>query len=146
MEKERIMNFISRITPVLGRLFIAVLFVASGANKLQDPAATIGYIQQAGLPFPSLAYAGAALVELLGGLLLVVGFQARIAAAALAAFSVLAAIFFHANFGDVNQTIHFMKNVAIAGGLLQIVAFGAGAFSLDNRNSTRAEYVGVARA
>jgi putative oxidoreductase len=139
------MELVSRIAPAVGRLFIAVLFLASGANKLQDPAATIAHIQQAGLPLPSLAYAGATLVEVLGGLLLLAGFQTRIAAAALAAFTVLAAIFFHANFADTNQLIHFMKNIAITGGLLQIVAFGAGAFSLDNRSSVRAENLGVAR-
>lgn len=139
------MEFVSRIAPALGRLFLAVLFLASGANKLQDPAATIAYIEHAGLPLPSLAYAGVVLVEVLGGLLLLVGYQARFAAAALAGFSIVAAAFFHANFADVNQTIHFMKNVAIAGGLLQIVAFGAGALSLDNRNSTRAGRLGLVR-
>jgi putative oxidoreductase len=117
----------------------------SGASKLQDSAATIAYIVHAGLPLRSVAYAGSAFVEVLGGLLLLVGFQARIAAAALAAFTVLAAIFFHTDFADVNQTIHFMKNFAIAGGLLQIVAFGAGAFSFDNRHATHAERLGVAR-
>jgi putative oxidoreductase len=144
LEKVKIMETVSRIAPVVGRLFIAVLFLASGAGKLQDPAATIAYIGQAGLPLPSLAYVGSALVEVLGGLLLLVGFQARIAAAALAAFTVLAALFFHNNFADLNQSIHFMKNFAIAGGLLQIAAFGAGAFSLDNRNRTRAERPGFA--
>jgi putative oxidoreductase len=88
------MELVSRIAPVWGRLFIAVLFLASGAAKLQSPAATITYITQAGVPLPSLAYAGAASVEVLGGLLLLAGFQARIAAAALAAFTVLAALFF----------------------------------------------------
>jgi putative oxidoreductase len=145
LEKEKIMEFVSRFAPALGRLFLAVLFLASGANKLQDPAAAMAYIEQAGLPLPSFAYAAAALVEVLGGLLLLVGYQARIAAAALAGFSIVAAVFFHSNFADVNQAIHFMKNVAIAGGLLQVVAFGAGAFSLDHRNSTRAERLGLVR-
>ena len=88
------MESVSRIAPALGRLFLAVLFLASGASKLQDPATTIAYIVHAGLPLPSVAYAGSAFVEVLGGLLLLVGFQARIAAAALAAFTVLAALFF----------------------------------------------------
>lgn len=138
------MEFASRIAPLAGRILLAVLFLASGASKLQSPAATIEHIAQAGLPLPSLAYAGSAFVEVLGGLLLLMGFQARIAAAALAAFSVLAAIFFHADFADVNQSIHFMKNFAIAGGLMQIAAFGAGPFSLDNRNRPRAERLGFA--
>ncbi|KAB2913574.1 MAG: DoxX family protein [Hyphomicrobiaceae bacterium] len=139
------MALISHIAPFVGRLFLGLLFLAAGANKLQDQAGTIAYIVKAGLPFPTLAYWGATLVELLGGILLIVGFQTRLAAAALTAFSIVAAIYFHANFDDTNQTIHFMKNFAIAGGLLQIVAFGAGAFSLDDRNRHRSDRLEPAR-
>src|SRR3984893_19375047 len=87
----------------------------------------------AGLPVPPLAYAVAVAVELGGGLLLVAGYQARVVATALALFSIAAAASFHSNFADQNQMIHFLKNVMMAGGLLQIAAFGAGAISLDNR-------------
>jgi putative oxidoreductase len=69
------------------------------------------------------------------GLLLVAGFQARIVAAALALFTLATAVSFHSNFADQNQMIHFLKNVMMAGGLLQIVAFGAGALSIDNRSA-----------
>jgi putative oxidoreductase len=82
---------------------------------------------------PPLAYAIAVLVELGGGLLLIAGYQARSVALVLAVFSVAAAVAFHNNFADQNQMIHFLKNVMMAGGLLQIVAFGAGAISLDAR-------------
>jgi putative oxidoreductase len=139
------MESASRVAPVVGRFLIAVLFLGSGASKLLSPAATVAYIAHAGLPLPSVAYAGSAFVELAGGLLLLIGFQARIVAAVLAAFTVLAAVFFHSNFADVDQSIHFMKNLAITGGLLQIVAFGAGAFSLDSYKSTRAERLRLAR-
>jgi putative oxidoreductase len=71
-------------------------------------------------------------VELGGGLLLVSGFRTRTAATALALFSLVTALTFHSNFADQNQMIHFLKNVMMAGGLLQIVAFGAGALSIDN--------------
>ena len=77
-------------------------------------------------------------VELGGGLLLIAGLRARPVAVALALFSLAAAAFFHANFADQNQMIHFLKNVMIAGGLLQIAAFGAGAFSIDNRRALAA--------
>ena len=130
------MEFVWRIAPASGRLLLAVLFLAAGANKLQSPTATIAYIQQAGLPLPVVAYLGSAFAEIVGGLLLLVGFQARLAAAALAIFTVVAAALFHADFGNANQSIHFMKNFAVAGGLLQVVAFGAGAFSLDTRRKT----------
>src|SRR5262249_40423275 len=118
---------------VAGRLFMAILFLLSGLSKLAAPAATIGYIASAGLPFPSLGYVAALAIELGAGALLVVGFHTRIAAAILAAFTIVAALAFHSNFADQNQMIHFMKNVALAGGLLQVVVFGAGRFSLDAR-------------
>jgi putative oxidoreductase len=70
-----------------------------------------------------------------GGLLLISGFRARIAATALALFAIATAASFHSNFADQNQMIHFLKNVMITGGLLQIVAFGAGALSIDNRSA-----------
>jgi putative oxidoreductase len=84
-----------------------------------------------GLPFPPLAFAVAATVELGGGLLLVLGFQVRLVALALAVFALATAVTFHSNFADQNQMIHFLKNVMMAGGLLQIVAFGAGAISIE---------------
>ena len=79
----------------------------------------------------TLAYAVALIVELGGGALLVIGYRARLVAAVMAIFSLATAFAFHANFGDQNQMIHFLKNFAIAGGLLQVVAFGAGSFSVD---------------
>jgi putative oxidoreductase len=116
-----------------GRLLMAILFLLSGLSKLSAPAATIGYIGAAGLPFPSLAYVAALGVELGGSVLLVAGFHTRTTAVILAAFTIAAALAFHSNFADQNEMIHFMKNVALAGGLLQVVAFGAGSFSLDAR-------------
>jgi putative oxidoreductase len=116
-----------------GRLLMAILFLLSGLSKLAAPAVTMGYIASAGRPFPVLGYVAALGVELGGGLLLLAGFRARIAAAILAAFTVAAGLAFHSNFADQNEMIHFLKNVALAGGLLQVVAFGAGSFSLDAR-------------
>ena len=119
--------------PIAGRVLIATIFVLSGLSKATSPAATIGYIQSAGVPLPHVAFVGALVAELGGGLLLLVGYQTRAAAAVLAAFTILAAVFFHSALADQNQFIHFFKNVAIAGGLLQIVAFGGGRLSLDRR-------------
>jgi putative oxidoreductase len=125
------MTALTRYAPFLGRVLIAVIFLFSGFGKIADPTGTQGYIVAAGLPLPLVAYLIAVLVEAGGGLLLLVGYQTRLAALALAAFSVAAALGFHHDFADQNQMIHFLKNLAIAGGLLQVVAFGAGAFSLD---------------
>ena len=119
--------------PALGRLLIALIFVLSGLSKIAAPANTIAYIQSAGAPFAPAAFGIAAIVEVIGGLALLVGFQTRLVAAILATFTLAAAVLFHNNLADQNQMIHFMKNLAITGGLLQVVAFGAGAFSLDNR-------------
>jgi putative oxidoreductase len=119
--------------PLVGRVLLAAIFILSGFGKIFAPEATQGYIASAGLPFPQLAFLAAVAIEIGGGLLLVVGYKTRIAAIALAVFSVAAAFAFHSALGDQNQLIHFLKNLAIAGGLLQVAAFGAGDLSLDAR-------------
>lgn len=116
-----------------GRLLLAAIFLLSGWSKLADPAATIGYIQSVGLPFAQLGVAAAIAVELIGGALLVIGYRTKLAAAALALFTLVAGIFFHSALADQNQFIHFFKNIAIVGGLLQIIAFGSGRLSLERR-------------
>ena len=121
--------------PLVGRILLAILFILSGLFKLAAPAATQGYIASVGVPAPLLAYLVAVVVELGGGVLLLVGYRVRFAATVLALFTVAAALLFHHALGDQNQFIHFMKNLAITGGLLQVIAFGAGSFSLDNRRA-----------
>jgi putative oxidoreductase len=119
--------------PLVGRLLIATIFLVSAFGKLSAPGATQGYIASVGLPAPMLSYLAALAIELGGGLMLVLGYSTRLAALGLAAFSVISAIVFHHALGDQNQMFHFLKNIAMAGGLLQVVAFGSGAFSLDSR-------------
>ena len=113
-----------------GRILMAAIFILAGANKAFDPAGTIGYIESVGLPFPTVAYAGAVVVELLGGIALLVGFRTRIVALALAAFSIVTAAIFHNQIGDQTQFVMFFKNLAMAGGLLYVAAFGPGRFAL----------------
>ena len=124
-----------RYLPFVGRLMIGLPFAMSGFGKLAAYGKTTALIAAVGLPVPPLAYAVAVAAELGGGLLLVAGYQVRIVATALALFAIATAVSFHSNFADQNQMIHFLKNVMMAGGLLQIAAFGAGAISLDNRLS-----------
>lgn len=131
------MNTQSLYVPALGRLLIAAIFIISGLGKIAAPAMVQGYIASVGLPAPLFAYLLAIVVEVGGGILLVVGFQTRIVALVLAIFTVVSALFFHNDFADQNQVIHFLKNIAMTGGLLQVFAFGAGAFSLDGRLSGR---------
>ncbi len=121
--------------PVIGRILLGIIFILSGVSKLGDPVGTQAYIASVGLPLPLLGYIVAVVTEIAGGVMLLVGYRARLAAVALAIFTVAAAVFFHHAFGDRNQFIHFMKDLAITGGLLQVVGFGAGVFSLDNRRA-----------
>ena len=129
---------VTRYLPFVGRLMIGLPFAMSGLSKLGAYGATTGMIGAAGLPFPPLAFAVAVAVELGGGVLLVAGYRARFVAIAMAVFSLATAISFHNDFADQNQMIHFLKNVMMAGGLLQIAAFGAGALSVDNRRKNDA--------
>jgi putative oxidoreductase len=119
--------------PLLGRLLLALIFILSGVSKVFAPGPTQAYIASAGLPLPLLGYIIALVVEIGGGVLLAVGYRTRETALVLAIFTVVAGLAFHSNFADQNQMIHFLKNLALAGGLLQIVAFGAGSLSVDAR-------------
>jgi putative oxidoreductase len=125
-----------RYLPFAGRLLIGVPFVVSGLGKLAAYGPTVGFIASSALPLPApLAYVGAVAVEIGCGLLIVAGYQTRIVAVVLALFCLATAAFFHTNFADPNQTFHFIKNLVMTGGLLQVVASGAGAISIDNRHS-----------
>jgi putative oxidoreductase len=132
--KEAVMESY-KFLPLLGRMLLGAPFLMSGLSKLGAYAATVGYITAVGLPVPVLAYVVAVIIEVGGGLLLLSGYRVRFASLAMAVFSLVAAVFFHRNFADQNQMIHFLKNVMIAGGLLQIAYFGAGTWSLDARNA-----------
>jgi putative oxidoreductase len=118
-----------------GWLLIALIFLISGFGKITAPTMTIGYINAVHLPFRIVAYIISIVIEIAGGILLIIGFHARIVAAVIAIFSVAAALGFHNNFADPNQMMNFLKNISMAGGLLQVVAFGAGRFSIDNRRA-----------
>jgi putative oxidoreductase len=130
----------NRYLPLVGRVLIGAPFIMSGLGKLATHDATVGYIGSVGLAFPQLGWLIAMTVEIGGGALLVVGYRARLVALVVALFALATAIFFHRNFADQNQMIHFLKNTMIAGGLLQIVYFGAGPMSIDaSRNSRSPE-------
>jgi putative oxidoreductase len=129
------MDTATRYLPLLGRILIGLPFAMGGLSKLGAYGPTTAMIAAVGLPVPPLAFAVAVLVELGGGLLLIAGYQVRLVATAMALFCFVTAVSFHSNFADQNQMINFLKNVMMAGGLLQIVAFGAGALSLDSRFS-----------
>jgi putative oxidoreductase len=126
-------NAATRFLPFAGRLLIGGIFLMSGLSKLPAYSYITAAISGAGLPFAPLGFAVAVTVEIGLGLLLAIGYRTRAAALGLAIWCVVTAIFFHSNFADQNMMIHFLKNLMMAGGLLQIVHFGAGAVSLDAR-------------
>lgn len=132
------MNTLERFGPLIGRFLIAFIFLFAGFGKVTGFEGTVGYIASKGVPLPQLAAIAAIIVELGGGIMLVIGWNARIAAAAMLAFTAMAALIFH-NFWAVpadqvqNQMIHFMKNVSMMGGLLYVVVHGSGPISIGNR-------------
>ncbi len=132
------MNALNRYGPLAGRILIALIFIIAGFGKITGFEGTVGYIASKGLPLPQLAAIVAIIIELGGGIMLVLGWKTRWAAAAILLFTGVAAVIFH-DFWAVppeqaqGQMIHFMKNMAIMGGLLFVVIHGSGPISLDKK-------------
>ena len=124
------MNALQNFAAPLGRVLLSLIFLTSGLSKISGYAGTQSYMEAMGVPGTLLPLVIA--LEVLGALVVMVGWNTRFAAFLLAGFSLLSAVLFHANFGDQMQMIMFMKNLSIAGGFLMIVSLGGGAYSLDN--------------
>ena len=127
---------------LVGRILIALLFIPAGFGKISGFAGTVGYATSVGMPMPTEAVAVGLLIELLGGLALLFGFGTRIAALALAVFTLAASFFFHAYWAlpadqQMMQQLLFFKNVGVTGGLLALAAFGAGGWSVDAARAKR---------
>jgi len=126
----------------VGRILIALIFVVSGFGKISGFEGIVGYIASKGLPLPEFAAMAAVVIELGGGLMVMFGWKARWAAAAMFVFTAVAALIFH-NFWAVpaaqsqNQMIHFMKNVSMLGGLLYVIVYGSGPLSVDSSRDRR---------
>ena len=127
------MNQIQNLAEVSGRVLLAAIFILSGFTKITGYAGTQGYMEAMGVPGALLPIVIA--TELGGGLLIALGLWTRLAALALAGFTLLAALLFHRDFGDQMQMIMFLKNVSIAGAFLFLFARGAGTLSLDARRA-----------
>jgi putative oxidoreductase len=123
---------------LIGRALIALLFIPEGIHQMTAFAGTVGYIASAGVPLPEVAAAISIVVHVGLGLALLVGFQARWAALGIAIFTVVITFIFH-RYWDVPaaqammQKMSFFKNLATAGGLLAIVAWGPGGWSVDSQ-------------
>ena len=117
------------VIEVLGRIFLSMLFLIEGINKIFNYEGTIQYMESFGVP--EYLIIPAIILEILFPLLLIIGYQAKIAALVIAIFTIVVAIIFHTNFDDQMQFITFFKDIAIAGGFIIIFVNGAGKFSVD---------------
>ncbi len=126
---EKFQNYAS----LLGRISMSAIFVMSGLGKIANPQGTQQYMAAMGMPMTGFFLIGAIILELVGTISLVLGYWTRTGAVLLIIFMIPATLIFHTNFSDQVQVIMFMKNVAMTGGLLTILAFGPGGFSLDAR-------------
>lgn len=133
------MNALERVTPLVGRVLLATVFLYAGFGKITGFEATAGYMAAYGMPMTKLLLVGAIVAELGGGLSILTGYKARWGAAALVLFTIPATLVFHAfwNISDPGQAyveqLMFLKNLAIMGGLLMVVTFGPGRLSFDAR-------------
>jgi uncharacterized membrane protein YphA (DoxX/SURF4 family) len=123
---------IDDVLALLGRLFVAVIFLASAFGKITNFDGTLQFMESHGMPFVNLLCVAAILVEVLGAVALILGYKARWGAGALAVFLVAATMIFHA---AADQRIQLLKNIAILGGLLNLMARGPGGISLEGGKS-----------
>lgn len=122
-----------KIGTLSGRILISIIFLMAGINKIGNFSGTQQYMVAYGMPLTWLFAIGAIILEIGGGLSLLLGYMSKIGAIALFIFMIPTTLIFHTSFGDQMQVIHFMKNLAIMGGLAYIAAYGGGELSLDSR-------------
>lgn len=125
------MNALSPLAMLAGRVLISFMFILSGLGKITGLEGQQGYMEMMGVP--GILIYPAILVEVLGGLAVLIGYQARIGALLLAGFCVISGVLFHFDPADQMQMISLYKNFAIAGGFLFIVAMGPGKLSIEGR-------------
>ncbi len=116
---------------LVGRVLMSLVFIIAGYGKLMGMAGTVGYFTKLGIPAPDLAYYATVAMELGVGLLLLIGFQTRIVAVALALFTLATIYFAHNAFIDPTQQTQLLKNLCMAGGLLTLASVGGGLYSVD---------------
>ncbi|HBB30946.1 MAG TPA: DoxX family protein [Cyanobacteria bacterium UBA8803] len=121
-----------KYTPVLARIFLSAIFIKSGIDKLIDPASTQQYMASKGIPLSGLLLIPTIIVLVGGGISVLLGYKARWGALLLIGFLIPTTLIFHTDFPE--QESQFLKNLGLMGGLMMVVAFGAGAISFDERN------------
>ena len=123
--------------PLLARICLCAIFIQSGIGKIISPQRTIQTIASQGIPFANILLILTIVVQLLGAILVLLGYRSRIGALLLVGFLIPATLIFHTNFSESSQQIAFFKNLGLIGGLLMIVAFGPGKISLDQKRTSR---------
>ena len=123
------------LTILAGRVLLSILFIIAGFGKLSDIAGTAGWFGSIGLPMPTATTIVVGLIELLGGLAVLVGFQTRVAAIVLAIFTIAATAIGHLDFSQAGNALALQKNLGITGGFLLLAVLGAGAYSIDARRN-----------
>ncbi|AXQ31461.1 DoxX family protein [Solimonas sp. K1W22B-7] len=131
--QESSVNTLKSVSELAGRILLSAIFLISGLGKIGAYAGTAAYMSSLGVPAALLPAVVA--TEVLGAVAIIVGWQTRVTAFLLAGFTLLTGLVFHSHFADPMQSIMFLKNVAIAGGFLLLVASGAGPLSVDRRYS-----------
>jgi|TARA_A100001391_G_scaffold173736_1_gene135872 putative oxidoreductase len=125
------MNALKTYLPTVGRIFLALIFILAGLGKITAIEGNVGYMEMFGVPgfliWPTI------IVEVVGGVMLAAGYKTRWAAAALGGFTFIAALIFHTDFSNQMEMTNFLKNLAITGGMLYVIAFGPGALAVDMR-------------
>lgn len=121
----------SPLAILAGRVLLSILFILAGFGKLTAISATAGWFGSIGLPMPTVTTVAVGLVELLGGLAVLVGFQTRIAAIVLAIFTLGATVVAHLDFSQAGNALMLQKNLGLTGGFLLLAVLGAGAYSID---------------
>jgi putative oxidoreductase len=143
------MHSIRAFLLLFGRILLSAIFIVDGILQLSDPGGTARYFAKVHVPVPDFAVWISVAIHLLGGLAVLFGFRAKWAASILALFCVATAFGVHLPAGDMGNMIHFLKNLAIAGGFVYVLAFGAGPISIDERTADtligQGEYRGSVR-
>ena len=121
----------SNILDLIGRIFISLVFLLSGINKIGNYEGTVGWMESLGMP--GIFLIPAIILEIGAPILIIIGYKVKISAALLSIFCIATAVIFHNDFSNQMQLISFMKNIALAGGFLFIVVNGAKDFSLDKK-------------
>ena len=123
----------TNILDLIGRIFISLVFLLSGFNKIGNYEGTIGWMES--FDMPGIFLIPAIILEVGAPILIIIGYKVKISAALLSLFCIATAVIFHNDFSNQMQFISFMKNIALAGGFLFLVVNGAKDFSLDKKLS-----------